>query len=702
MYREMKKLTTTGFALGFVALTVMPFQTVWGQHKSCGTDELHAQMLQDPRYRQQMEAQEERYQTFVTAPKERTTGSLRTIPVVVHFIQSSDIELVDDAAVYSQIEVLNEDFRKMAGTPGDGSGVDTDYEFCLASIDPNGCPTTGINRVVGGQWAYHEQADAAIMKGLIQWDPHKYLNIWVPRTIETSNGSGQVIGYATFPFNLSLFPNLDGIVIHSSYFGRNSDLTYQGRTTTHEAGHWVGLFHTFQGNCTGATASTCASQGDRVCDTPQAFEANFGCPTINSCTDSPTDLPDQIENYMDYSDGTCQSKYTQGQKDRMDFYFNSVRDDIWSPANLTATGCDGTVATCAPRPDFQADNVIVCVGQPVQFIDMSTLSPNTWSWTFTGASPATSTAQNQTVIYNTPGTYDVSLVTSNGTGSATETKIAYIEVVSPSTTGLVQGFEGILSLPQYWRVTDNQGVNTWQLATNARSEGQNSMKVKNFEARNAGEAMSLHSNPFTLQNMISGYMTFDYSYKKYSGLTSDALKVHISTDCGASWTELWSKAGPYLATVAGSTTSAEWVPTQASHWLPDTISLDSFAGEPNVKLRFEVISGGGQTVYLDNINMNMTLVGNEDPTSLGWDFTVAPNPFQHDLRIHYTLQRPTAMAFVLTDVSGKALARFQTEKQGAGRHELTVEAVRALPAGIYFLKGTGAGGSMTRKLVKMN
>jgi PKD repeat protein len=699
----MKNIGTTILAICLLMWTALPLAHAQNK-KTCGTDELLNQLLSDPRNRQAFDAQEQLYQQYVGGPGQRVAGGPRKIPVVVHFIQCSDIERVADAAVYSQIAVLNEDFRRIAGSPGFGAGVDTDYEFCLATIGPDGCPTTGINRVVAPQWCYHQQTDGASMKGLIQWNPRKYFNIWVPSTIETTSGNGQVIGYATFPFNLSLSPNLDGIVIHSSFFGRDGDPLYKGRTTTHEAGHWLGLFHTFQGGCQGASANTCASQGDRVCDTPQAAAANFGCPSLNSCTDSPTDLPDQIENYMDYSDGACQNMYTQGQKDRIDFYCNSIRTQLWSAANLTETGCDGTVAVCAPRTDFIADHFVVCVGQPVQFTDISGLSPTSWNWTFSGGSPATSTAQTETVTYSAPGTYNVTLVAGNATGSNTENKIAYIEVVQPSTNLLQQGFEGLLYLPALWQVEDNGGLRTWQLITTASSQGQNSMKVNNFEARNNGESISLISNPFSMQNVLSGYMTFDHAYKKYSGLTADGMKVHISTDCGATWEQLWYKSGPYLATVAGSTTVSEWVPTQASNWKSDTISLDSFAGEPNVKVRFEVLAGGGQSVYLDNINMTTVLVGAQEPANLGWDFTVAPNPFHQDLRIEYTLQRPTVMEFVVTDVSGKVLSHTLTEKQSAGRHSLTAAAasLRDLPAGIYFLKGTSSTGSITRKLVKMN
>jgi PKD repeat protein len=702
----MKRLKTELLAFAFLLTWGGLSQELSAQHRVCGSDQLHEQAMQDAHYRQEMDRAEAGYQAFVNGPQAgKVNGSVRTIPVVIHFIQSSDIELVSDAEAQSQIDILNEDYRRMAGTPGFGAGVDCEYQFCLASIDPDGCPTTGINRVVAPQWAYHDQADGAQMKGLIQWDPHRYLNMWVPRTIETTqSGGGQVIGYATFPYNLNLAPNLDGVVIHSNFLGRQ-DQSYQGRTGTHEVGHWLGLFHTFQNACQGATAATCASNGDRVCDTPQAADANFGCPSLNSCTDSPTDLPDQIENYMDYSDGICQNMFTQGQKTRMDYYSNTSRSLLWSASNLTFTGCDGTLsAGCTPNTNFVANVVYACPGVPIQLTDLSLHTPTSWSWDLTGGTPATSTQQNPTVTYAAAGSYAVALTATNGNGSGTETKFAYIEVMEPDSNPLQEGFEGILSLPQAWVIHDNSGINTWQLATNARSEGQNSMKVKNFEARNAGESMMLESPSFTLATFGTGYLTFDYSYKKFSGLTTDGLKVRISTDCGNTWTIVWDKSGPYLATVAGNASTTEWVPSTAAHWKSDTVSLDSFSGQPSVKVQFMVVSQGGQSVYIDNINMTQLTVSAAEPAHLGWGFQVSPNPFRDELHLSYDLGKSEAVNFVLTDLSGKVLYNYISGKQAPGRHDLALspEAYRNLPAGIYFLKGETANGSATKKLLKVD
>lgn len=253
---------------------------------------------------------------------------------------------------------------------------------------------------------------------------------------------------------------------------------------------------TFQNGCQGASASTCAAQGDRVCDTPQAADPNFGCPNLNSCTDTPVDNFDQIRNYMDYSDGICQNMFTQ-LKDRMDFYTNNQRSVLWSPANLTATGCDGTVsAGCTPAPDFMAENDRVCAG--VRAVHGFVLAyayklelDISWRKSYY------STLQNPIVTYSAAGDYDVASVTTNGVGNADGVQNTIHARRHPSTSPLVQGFEGILSLPQGSHITDDHGAVTWSLTTTAHSEGQNSMRVRNYGARNEGQTMSLHSTPFS-------------------------------------------------------------------------------------------------------------------------------------------------------------------------------------------------------------
>ncbi len=264
--------------------------------------------------------------------------SVITIPVVVHVIHNGDAigsgENISDAQVLSQITVFNQDFRKMAGTPGNGAGVDTMIQFCMAQVDPNGNPTTGIDRRQFTTASYNGAA-VETRKASTIWDPTKYLNMW---TFRFGGDLASVLGYAQFPSGSGLegMPeedcitgeaSTDGVVCAYTTWGSSSLATGsfgapydKGRTMTHEVGHMLGLRHIWgDGGC---------GVDDFCADTPLSDAANFSCPTTNSCTDSPIDYNDQVQNYMDYTDDTCMSMFTQDQSDRMlAVLMNSPRRD---------------------------------------------------------------------------------------------------------------------------------------------------------------------------------------------------------------------------------------------------------------------------------------------------------------------------------------------------------------------------------------
>ena len=258
------------------------------------------------------------------------------IPVVIHVIHDGDpvntvgshsSENISYAQAVSQITVMNQDFRRMAGTPGNGStgynlGVDCEINFVLAKQDPNGLITNGVDRVNMGQTAWSIENVDDIVKPQTQWDPTKYLNMWVVRLLEET-----VLGYAQFPSGSTLSgintnggsANTDGVVASYDAFGTiavndgsfvlNSSYNL-GRTMTHEVGHWLGLLHIWGDDklCTGNNNTT----GDYVTDTPDSNTENYDCETVSHCIGN-----DMIENYMDYTNDACMNTFTAGQKARM-------------------------------------------------------------------------------------------------------------------------------------------------------------------------------------------------------------------------------------------------------------------------------------------------------------------------------------------------------------------------------------------------
>jgi len=320
----------------------------------CVTDELHLKAIQEnPLIKVEEDKANQIAREFASKLSLAKKGTVIYIPVVFHIIHKNGFENITQAQVNDCLRVLNEDFRKMAGTKGgtstDSRAVDAEIEFKLAQIDPFGKPTDGVNRIANATQT-DDGTDAT--KTLSYWDSNKYFNIWVVNIINSSSApQGSIIlGYAQFPFSRSSRPSTDGIIVRADQVGViGSGLASQGgRTVTHEAGHWCGLYHPFQGGCAGGLSSNCASQGDQICDTPPVAASTNGCPeNQNSCTNDVPNLPDLVKNYMDYADGTCMDVFTAGQSVRMKSQMQAYRSNIYSTTNLSAAGlnADGSYKT---------------------------------------------------------------------------------------------------------------------------------------------------------------------------------------------------------------------------------------------------------------------------------------------------------------------------------------------------------------------
>lgn len=247
-----------------------------------------------------------------------------TLPVVFHIIHKGegDVTNISDEQVISQIPALDTGFRW-------GPGVDTKIQFCLASRDPDGNPTSGITRHNGtalfGQ-TYDEYGIASsifengvndnTLKSTVGcWNPDEYINFYVVSEINGNNGGGGIQGYA-YIGGYANGPNGgcgDGIVQLYNVTGTTGTLKagrYQGETGVHEMGHHLDLYHTFDGgNC---NETNCETQGDKVCDTPPTGVNNACDPALGDCLPPP-----MTENFMDYTSENCKYTFSVGQAERM-------------------------------------------------------------------------------------------------------------------------------------------------------------------------------------------------------------------------------------------------------------------------------------------------------------------------------------------------------------------------------------------------
>ncbi|XXU63876.1 zinc metalloprotease [Sorangium sp. So ce1097] len=222
-----------------------------------------------------------------------TAGTPVVIPVHVHVINKgarlSDGN-VTDQMIQTQIDVLNKAYAS------------TRFSFSLASV----------HRITNATWFTMGQGSRAERdaKNTLRQGESDHLNVY------TANPGGGLLGWATFPASYARSPTMDGVVVlHSSLPGGTAAPYNEGDTLTHEVGHWLGLYHTFEGSCT--------KTGDRVGDTAGEKSAAYGCPIgRDTC---PGSGRDPIHNYMDYTDDSCMDSFTAGQIDRMSTQWDAYR-----------------------------------------------------------------------------------------------------------------------------------------------------------------------------------------------------------------------------------------------------------------------------------------------------------------------------------------------------------------------------------------
>lgn len=250
-----------------------------------------------------------------------------TIPVVVHVVWHDRSENISNGQIHSQIEVLNNDFRKknkdIDTVPKVWQDITADVglEFALATYDPQGIATTGINRVETTVESFGAEDDvkSSATGGADAWPADRYLNIWVCRL------RGGLLGYAQFPGGP---PATDGVVITHRGFGANGTATApfdQGRTCVHEIGHWLNLRHIW-----GDDGEGCSGD-DFVDDTPNQGGPSSGVPLYPSVSCDNGPHGDMFMNFMDYSNDAVTVMFTQGQAARMDACLESARSSFLEP-----------------------------------------------------------------------------------------------------------------------------------------------------------------------------------------------------------------------------------------------------------------------------------------------------------------------------------------------------------------------------------
>lgn len=554
---------------------------------------------------------------------------LYVIPVVFHIIHDNGPENISNEQVFDAMEVLNRDFRLMNADTGQivagfvDIAADVDIEFRLAKRDPQGNCHSGINRIAS--LLTYEGTNE--MKQLINWPRASYMNVYV-----CSEAAGAA-GYTNYPSEWGA--NTDGIVLKHEYVGSiGTSNPYRSRTLTHECGHWLNLPHTWGSSNNPNEPDNCEVD-DGVEDTPLCLGSPVGFCDLDRTTCGSLD---NVQNYMEYS--YCSRMYTLGQRARMRAALNSNvadRNQLWTPNNIQETGVFEEALLC--NAAFEVDRFEACIGEDIQFTDQSFFGISNWSWDFGDGTVleggVDSLHRNPIHQYQEAGEFEVYLTVSNGNGSITSVDPVLITVMDDGMLPPMwqDGFEagdGPWALGQ-WEVQTLSGQ-PWQIRETTGYSGSRSLYVRNRN-NESGDITRTTSTTYDAEGMAAVMIGYKYAYShRATGETDDRLKLQVSRDCGQTWnTRQFHRGLIDLSTAPDH--GGNFYPSGPSEWAGHIEEVDNgLYMVPQLRIRFEFESKGGNNVFLDDINVyGVDSLGNVlglDPTDspAGQALIAYPNP----------------------------------------------------------------------------
>jgi PKD repeat protein len=356
-----------------------------------------------------------------------------------------------------------------------------------------------------------------------------------------------------------------------------------------------------------------------------------------------------------------------------------------------------TQSNAEPEAAFSSNVQVVCVGDSIQFTDLSYNAAPGWNWQFEGGSPVLSDERDPIVFYNEEGVYSVSLSVSNSNGSSEASQEMYIVVLG---TGLetpyeesFEDFENLMS--NQWITLNNDQDITWQLNTAVGLESTKSVWIDNLN-NSTGRIDELESPAFDLSGMGSATLTFKVAYAQINELNDDRLRVYISNNCGNSWNlRAQLKGTTNLATVPA--TDIAFVPTSAEEW--QEVVLTNFPASyfgPNFRFKFEFTNDNGNNIYIDDINLISSPVSVQEIENL-LNVDLYPNPARTQTQMIINLSKAETLNYSLLDARGVIINEFQLGSLPAGEHRVDIKTSN-LARGMYFVQISNGQSQQALKL----